>query len=177
MLTEQELNKIFSWLPYRADWPVDRDDDDTITGYYGDLISNLTKNKLFDTYYSNDSGLGNFLGFICYPPGHKEYNGNAIMVYINLCAPLAVYGQTTFQRLSNGYAYNFLKTDAVCTVTDVQLKEIENEIIEILSKYNLILIDKAFAGTPLPNEIAESLKHENHNQGNRYLHGLFQETD
>jgi hypothetical protein len=98
-------------------------------------------------------------------------------VYISLCAPIAVYGQTTFQKLSNGYAYNFLKTDAACTVTDVQLKEIENEIINILSKNNLKVIDKEFAGKPLPKEIAEDLKHENHNQGNQYLHGLFQETD
>ena len=72
MLTEQEINKIFSWLPYRDSWTVDRNQiDDNIEGYYGSLIKELTNNDLFETYYSQDGGLSNYLDFICYPKGHK----------------------------------------------------------------------------------------------------------
>jgi hypothetical protein len=50
--TEEELNKNFSWLPYRQDWPVDRNQkEDNILSYYGDLVNSLTKNDSFDTYY------------------------------------------------------------------------------------------------------------------------------
>ena len=49
MLTEQEVNKIFSWLPYRDSWIVNRNQaNDNIESYYGNLIKNLTKNNLFN---------------------------------------------------------------------------------------------------------------------------------
>ena len=177
MLTEQELNKIFSWLPYRPEWPVDRDDDDTITSYYGDLISNLTKNKLFDTYYSQDGGMTNYLEFICYPKGHTEYDGPAIMICVSLCAPIAVYGQTTFHKTTKSEGYNFITIASVGSVTAVHLKEIENEILSVLKKKWLILIDKDFASKVLPGEVAKNLEDQNLNFGNQYLHGLFQSQD
>ena len=68
MLTEQEVNKIFSWSPYRNSWTVDRNQiDDNIESYYGDLIKELTKNNLFETYYYQDGGLSNFLNSFVIP--------------------------------------------------------------------------------------------------------------
>jgi hypothetical protein len=55
--------------------------------------------------------------------------------------------------------------------------KIETEIIDILKRSNLNLIDQEFASRPLPETIAESLQGENHNIGNQYLHGLFQKID
>lgn len=62
MFTEEELNRIFSWLPYRKDWPVDRNQrKDNIEGYFGGLISKFTDNIHFETYYSQDGGMTNYL--------------------------------------------------------------------------------------------------------------------
>jgi hypothetical protein len=96
MLTDQEINKIFSWQPYRDDWAIDRNQkNDNISSYYGNLINYLTKNSSFDTYYSEDGGLGNYLDFICYPKGYITYEGNAILVCISLCAPKPLLNKNT----------------------------------------------------------------------------------
>ncbi|MCF1716844.1 hypothetical protein L0U88_19535 [Flavihumibacter sp. RY-1] len=134
MLTEKEVNKIFSWLPYRDSWTVDRNQiDDNIKGYYGDLISKLTQNLLFDTYYSEDGGLGNYLEFMCYPKGRDTYQGNAIIVCISLCAPVAAYGQTTFSKTLNTVVWGGLFiADKIGDITDTSLKIIEKEINSLL---------------------------------------------
>ena len=179
MLTEQEANKIFSWQPYRDDWTVDRNQvKDNINSYYGDLISNLTKNPLFDTYYSEDGGLGNYLEFICYPKGHISYKGNAILVCISLCAPIAAYGQTTFTKEVDFIGWGGLfSANQIGDITDITLRSIENEIKSILLRQNLSLLDKEFASKQLPDEVIEALKYENHNDGSQYLQGIFQKTD
>lgn len=179
MLTEQEINRIFSWLPYREDWPVDRNQsNDNIETYYGELIRQITQNKLFDTYYSEDGGLGNYLEFFCYPIGHRTYEGNAVLVCVSLCAPVAAYGQTTMWKTSDSFGWGeMFSPDKVNVISDVGLFEIEKEIQNIFRNHKLTLVDKVFAGRPLPAEVAESLKYENHNEGNQYLHGLFQKTD
>lgn len=179
MLTDQEANRIFSWLPYRDDWTVDRNKtNDKISEHYGDLIKSLTQNKLFDSYYSEDGGLGNYLEFFCFPSGHQTYEGNAIIVCISLCAPIAAYGQTTFQKTYNSYGWgDFFSPDKIGFISDAMLERIEKEIQTILANNNLTLVDKEFASKPLPVEIAENLQYENHNEGNQYLHGLFQKTD
>jgi hypothetical protein len=179
MLTEQELQKVFSWLPYRQDWPVDTSqNDDSIDLYYGDLIKSLTQNRLFDTFYSEDGGLGNYLEFICYPVGHKTYEGNAILVCVSLCSPVASYGQTT---LSKGVDFigwgNLFSPEKAGLISDNSLTEIEKEIKGVLTTQRLTLLDKEFAGRPLPDDVAENLTLENHNKGSQYLHGIFQKTD
>ncbi len=178
MLTEQEVNKIFSWLPYRDSWTVDRNKaDDNIQGYYGDLIHELSNNNLFQTYYSQDGGLSNYLEFFCYPNGHDVYDDNAIAVYVNLCAPVAAYGQIKFTKTTNSWGWGFIEPETIGLITDNKLADIEKEVISILKKYKLNLLDKEFACKTLPKEVVEVLKGENHNQGNQYLHGLFQVTD
>jgi hypothetical protein len=178
MLTEQELNKIFSWLPYRPDWPEhDNRKIDNVIAYYTDLIKNFTENKLFETYCSQDGGMTNYLEFICYPIGLREYDGPAIMVCVSLYAPVAAYGQTTFHKTNNSKGYKFITVDSVGLVVATQLKTIENEIVNILKKKSLILIDKDFASKVLPDEVAVNLEHQNLNYGNQYLNGLFQWQD
>jgi hypothetical protein len=179
MLTEQEVNKIFSWQPYRDNWIVDRNQiDDNINAYYGDLIKRLTQNILFDTYYSEDGGLGNYLEFMCYPKGHDTYQGNAITVCISLCAPVAAYGQTTFSKTHDTIGWGSLfSADKIGDITDTSLTDIENEIKSLLLQHNLSLIDKEFASKLLPDEVIEALKYENHNDGIQYLQGIFQKTD
>ena len=179
MLTEQEVNKIFSWLPYRDSWTVDRNKiDDNINGYYGDLISMLTQNLLFDTYYSEDGGSGNYLEFMCYPKGHDTYQGNAIIVCISLCAPVAAYGQTTFSKMPDSIGWGGLfNADRIGDISDTSLANIEKEVKALLHKHNLTLLDKEFASKQLPDEVIEALRYENHNDGVQYLHGIFQKTD
>jgi hypothetical protein len=178
MLTEQEVNKIFSWLPYRDSWTVDRNQvDDNIENYYGNLISELTKNDFFETYYSQDGGLSNYLEFICYPKGHETYNDNSILVCVSLCSPIAAYGETRFTKTISSWGWGFIKPEQVSSISDKKLINIEKKILRILVKYKLQIVDKDFTCKLLPDEVVENLKDENHNEGNQYLHGLFQVTD
>lgn len=177
MLTDQELNKIFSWLPYRSDWPVNKTRDaDNVEVYFGDLISSFRNNENFNVYEPQDGGNSNFLEFICFPK-EELYNGNAIAVYISLCAPLACYGQTQFFRNEKFSGHNFLKADMVGVVADDQLKDIEDEIIDILNQNELKLISQEFANRPLPQDVVDKMKNNNLNFGDRYLNGLFQWMD
>lgn len=179
MLTETEINKIFSWLPYREDWPVDRNQrEDNIEKNYGPLIHQLTQNKWFDTYYSENGSLGNYLEFICYPGGYNEYNGNAILVCISVCSPFAAYGQIIIHKEHNSFGRGAMfSPDQAYSITDPALLEIEKQINIALNRSNLYLFDKDFLSKPLPGEIANSLKTESHNEGSQYLHGIFQKTD
>ena len=178
MLTEQEVNKIFSWQPYRDNWIVDRNQIENINAYYGDLITKLTQNALFDTYYSEDGGLGNYLEFMCYPKGYETYQGNAITVCISLCAPIAAYGQTTFSKMNNSIGWGSLfSADKIGDITDTSLTNIEKELKALLLQHNLKLLEKEFASKQLPDDVIEALKHENHNDGIQYLQGIFQKTD
>ena len=152
--------------------------DDNIQSYYGELIHNLSNNPSFDTYFAEDGGLGNYLEFFCYPKGHTTYTGYAILVCISLCAPIAAYGQTTLNKQVDSIGWGSLfSPDEMYTITDVSLTSIENEIKSILLRQNLSLLDKDFASRLLPEEVVESLKNENHNDGNQFLHGIFQKTD
>lgn len=62
-------------------------------------------------------------------------------------------------------------------ITDTSLTNIENEIKVLLLQHNLTLLDKEFASKQLPDEVIEAMRHENHNDGNQYLQGIFQKTD
>ena len=179
MLTQKEFNNIFNWMPYRDDWSIDRNPtNEEIKSYYGNLISDLSENLLFSTYYSQDGGMGNYLEFICYPLGNDLYDGNAIMVCISLCAPIAVYGQTRLIKFNQtDYGWNFLSVDFVGIVLDENLKEIESKIKQILSIHNINEIDKEFASRSLPTEMIDDTNYENLNTGNQYLNGLFQHID
>ena len=179
MLTEQELNKVFSWQPYRDSWTVDRNQvEDNINSYYGELICKLTQNLIFDTQYSEDGGLGNYLEFICYPKGHDTYEGNALIVCVSLCAPVVAYGQLTISKRPGSFGWSGLfSADTIGDITDATLTNIENEVKSILVQNNLSLLDKEFASRRLPDAVIEALRYDNHNDGEQYLQGIFQKTD
>jgi hypothetical protein len=179
MLTEEELNKIFSWEPYRDDWPVNRNlNDDKINLHYGELIYSLTHNHKFEAYYSEDGGMANYLEFVCFPLERKLENGYAILVCVSLCAPIAAYGQTTFHKTNSFFGWGgMFAAEAVGVVTDTQLAEIEQEVSVILAKRDLFILDYDFACRLLPDEVAAQLESENHNEGRQYLHGIFQKCD
>jgi hypothetical protein len=178
-LTDQELNRIFSWLPYRDDWPVDRNQaKDGIQEYYGALIDQLINSELFCTYYSEDGGLGNYLEFFCYPIGRSTYEGNAVVVCVSLCAPLAAYGQTKIWIAEDSFGWGELfSPDNTNVVGDTELFDIEKEIKRILISYKLNLLDGDLAIKALPTEVIQGLQFENHNDGDQYLHGIFQKID
>ena len=179
MLTEQEVNRIFSWLPYREEWPVDRNKiNDGIHEFYGVLIERLKCHPLFHTFYSEDGGLGNYLEFICYPHGHGWQNGNAVLVCVSLCAPLAAYGQTTYRKTDNSFSWGGLfHPNHTGLIQDVGLREIEKEIKMILLQKNLQILGREFVSKPLPTSVVNDPQYENHNKGGQYLHGLFQKMD
>ena len=179
MLTEQELNNIFSWRPYREDWVVDRNKKhDNINSHYGDLIINFTENTSFDTYYSEDGGLGNYLEFVCYPTVQNHYTGNAILVCVSLCSPYATYGQIAVYKDNNSFGLGQLfSPDKAYEISDLKLKVIESIIKNILSDNKLCMLDNEFLSRQLPTEVADNLKFENHNEGTQYLQGIFQKTD
>jgi hypothetical protein len=179
MFSDREINKIFSWVPYREDWPIDRNQrNDGIEEFYGDLIRNLTENNLFDTEYSERGEMGNYLEFICYPSGWSIYNGNAIIVCVSLCAPIAAYGQISITKKSGFFGRSGLfSPEYTCSISDDRLIEMEKAVKKMLLDHNLQLLDKDFANRLLPQGLAEQLKHENHNEGDRYLHGIFQKFD
>jgi hypothetical protein len=179
MLTEQEANRIFSWRPYRDSWPVDRNQvDDSIVSYYGDLIDSLTTHSQFDALYSEDGSLGNYLEFMCYPKGHEEYEGHAILVCISLCSPFAVYGQIKVFKTTDSFSWGHMfSPENAYNVSDSNLFDIEKIVKAIILNHNLKFLDTEFLSRQLPGEVAVSLKHENHNEGTQYLHGIFQKTD
>jgi hypothetical protein len=112
------------------------------------------------------------------PKGHKTYEGNAVLACIRLCAPVAVYGQTTLSKevdfIGRGGLFS---ADKIGAITDTSLKSIESDIKAVLHQHGLSFLDKEFASRQLPDEVIEELKHENHNEGNQYLHGIFQKID
>ena len=179
ILTEQEANKIFSWQPYRDDWTVDRNKiEDNIESYYGNLIKDFMNNSSFDTFFSEDGGLGNYLEFICNPAGHVEYEGNGILVCISLCSPYCTYGQITIYKDQKSFGRsNIFNPENAYQISDPHLFQIENSIIDIFKSHNISLLDTEFLSKQLPLEIAQNLKFENHNKGSQYLHGIFQKTD
>ena len=142
MLTEQELNKIFSWLPYRDTWIIDKRGKAVYQSgkeVYQDLIYDFTNNQHFETLYSQDGGMSNYLEFFCYPINHKVGRINAIIVCVSLCAPIAAYGQTTvYSRDSRRFfGYDFLEAENVGVVIDTQLLPIQDQISAILIKHNV----------------------------------------
>jgi hypothetical protein len=179
MLTQEELDRIFAWNPYRDDWPVNRNvHDDNIGSHYGELIHSLTHNNFFESYYSEDGGMANYLEFVCFPLERNYESGYAILVCISLCSPYAAYGQTTFHKTNNFFGWGgMFPAEDIGVITDPRLVKIEQEIRLILARQGLFLIDSDLACRPLPEEIALQLESENHNEGRQYLHGIFQKSD
>ena len=177
MLSEIEYDKIFSWLPYQDTWPIDRNNvDDNINNHYGSLISELVDNSIFSTEQTQDGGMSNYLEFICYPKGFEFYSGPAIMLCISLCAPVASYGEVEFTKAHNYSGLSgFIDPESVGIVTLPMLIPVQRNIVEILKKHEIGVIDSQLACKPLTGAKIASM--ENLNFGTQYLHGLFQWMD
>lgn len=178
-LTEQELYKIFSWQPYRADWPVNMNERiDNIDTRYGRLTDRLKDDTGFSTYQTGEGGMGNYLEFLCYPAFTGHYKGSCILVCVSLCCPFAAYGQTTLTIEDNFIGWGgIFKPETTSVITDASLTEVARAISTILQENDVHLLNRHFASKYLPDEVAESIKLENHNEGVQYLHGIFQKND
>lgn len=176
MLTLSEVEKIASWQPYRDNWPVDRNlTDDNILRFYGQLIKDMNNNSVFECTQTQDGSMTNYLEFICYPKKDLQKIQQCIMVCVSLCAPVAAYGETTFEKTDKALSFSFLIPESVGMVEAAELKPIEKEIISILKKQNCEIVNKEFASQKLPEVISQSL--DSLNFGDQVLHGLFQWTD
>ncbi len=177
MLSEIEYDNIFNWLPYRDTWPIDRNRvNDNISTYYGSLRSDIVGSSVFTAEQTQDGGMSNYLEFICYPKGSGFYSGPAIMLCISLCAPVASYGEVEFTKAHNYSGLSgFIEPESVGVVTQHMLIPVRANIVEILKKHEIDIIDSLLSCKPLPSAIIASM--ENLNFGNQYLHGLFQCTD
>ena len=138
MLSEEELNRICLYQPYRDGWILGFDPyQHEIDNYYGKLIESLS-----------------------------------------LFAPIAAYGQIDIHKEDKFFGWNGLfKPELTRIINDTELFKIEKEIIILISKQKLTLLDPLFVSKILPEQIYNDIKDENHNFGNQYLHGIFQKFD
>jgi hypothetical protein len=178
-LTQQELRKIYCWMPYRDDWSIGRTNrEDIISTFYKELIKSIGSSDQFDSYNSEEGGRANYLEFFCYPTGHAFYSGNAIQVCISLCSPIVAYGQNEITKNENSFGWNpMFSADAVGIITDESLKQIELELLKLFSNNKLGLLATELAIQAMPKEVADEVQQENHNEGNQILHGIFQKID
>jgi len=79
--------------------------------------------------------LGNYLEFICYPNGHTNYEGNAVIVCVSLCSPVAAYGQITFSKRVDFIGWgNLFRPNEIGIISDNSLNEIETEVEKNIGK-------------------------------------------
>jgi hypothetical protein len=176
MLTLSELELIAKWQPYRPDWPVDRNlTDDNILKHYGQLIKDMNNDQGFECTQTQDGQMTNYLEFICYPKEQTKQAQECIMVCVSLCAPVAAYGQTRFEKNEKSLSFSFLVPETLGIIPSKQLKPIEERIVALLKKQHCEIIDKEFASKKLPESINENL--DSLNFGNQVLHALFQWND
>jgi hypothetical protein len=174
MLSETELENVFSWKPYREDWPLNTLNDQTILSHFGPLIKDMINNQVFECTQTQAGDLTNYLEFLCYPSTVKD-NGtdqSGVLVCVSLCAPVVAYCETVFTKDKKSFAYAFPDPAQVSIVEDPTLRPIEKALKTILKKYDLQIISNEYATQVLPPQMAEKL--DSLNFGNKILHGIFQ---
>jgi hypothetical protein len=174
MLSETEFQNVFSWKPYREDWPLNTLNDQTILSHFGPLIKDMINNPAFECTQTQAGDLTNYLEFLCYPSTIKDdgTDQSGILVCVSLCAPVAAYCETLFKKDKKSFAYAFPDPAHVSVVGHPNLKPIEKALKSILKKYNLDIISNEYATRDLPPQMADKL--ESLNFGKKILHGLFQ---
>ena len=179
MLTHKELQKVYSWQPYREDWAVDRNKkEDNIEHFYGNLIKSKLLNDVFDSFYSEDGNLGNYLEFFCYPKVQSLYSGNSIQICISLCSPVVAYGQSTVHKTKDSFGLGHMfSAESIGKITDSSLTVMEIELKRLIANYDLVMLTCELAARRLPQEVADEVQEENHNTGNQVLQGIFQKID
>ena len=176
-LTLDEIEKIGKWKPYRPDWPVDINlpfGEDGQQERYGRLIHSFTKNEKFASIQYQDGGMSNFIEFICFKHGAHGLNLEAIDVSINLCAPVATYGQVSFFRQKDNHGLTHPEAKDLEQIKSDDLKDIEKEIRRILADNEVsILLTQFLDQNLLPGLVIE----ENLLEGQKMFNYLFQWTD
>jgi hypothetical protein len=176
-LTFDEIEKIGKWKPYRPEWPVDRNlpfDEDGQRERYGRLIDSFTKSEKFETIQYQDGRMSNFIEFICFRPKVQGLNLEAIDVFVNLCAPIATYGQVNFFRRKDSHGLSHPDAKDLGQVKSRDLKDIEKEVKEILSDNDVAILPTNFLDQDLsPGLVIE----KNLLEGQKLFNYLFQWTD
>jgi hypothetical protein len=174
MFTESELDNVLNWLPYRADWKVDRNSNDDFTNsYIKKLIGDFSENPYFKLLVTHDGGMSNYLEFVCYPAIQDIYAGDAIIVLISLCAPMATYGQIDISIEPKYTGHNDFQAEQAGVVTSFELIEIELEVKRLLRHSNILILDREYLIKPLPKGIITS---NDFLLGDQCLHGIFQQA-
>jgi len=176
-LKKSEIIKIGNWEPYKYEWKINRNlisPDDNINLYYGNLISSLTNNSKFKCEQTEDGGLSNFLEFICYEKKSRGDGIQVLILFINLCAPIATFGQTTASVWNKVIGYSYPKTEELGIIRNNKLSEIANELSEILKENSIALYDH----NELNIDLIEGLEiKENLIEGKKMFNYLFQMID
>ncbi len=175
MLSEKELENIFSWRPYRPDWPINRASlEHSILEHYGTLIKDMVNNPVFDCTQTQTGEITNYLEFLCYPSTGKSgsIERAGLLVCVSLCAPVVAYGETIYKIDSKSFAYAFPDANQLGAVETKTLLPVEQELHKIFAKHQLGIVSASYAAQPLPADMAASL--DSLNFGNTRLHALFQ---
>jgi hypothetical protein len=180
MLSELELENVFSWKPYRTDWNISlkRSDqnlsDQTILAHFGPLIKEMINNPAFSCTQTQAGDITNYLEFLCYPASADKNipEERGLLVCVSLCAPLVAFGETLFRKDDKSFAYAFLDPALVGIVHNRNLKVIEQHLHEIISRHKLQVVTSTYASQELPKHLADNL--DSLNFGNKILHGIFQ---
>ncbi len=174
MLSESELERIFAWKPYRAEWPIDRSAlEQTVLSHYGSLIKDMVNNPIFDCTQTQTGETTNYLEFLCYPAGNVVNIDRAgVLVCVSLCAPLVAYGETVYKKDKKSFAYAFPDPSQLNLIETLNLMPVEKELKTIFEKHRLQILPADYAAQPLNKEMAENL--DSLNLGQTKLAALFQ---
>lgn len=176
-LTFDEIEKIGKWKPYRPEWPINIGlpfGEGKQLERYERLIHSFTKNEKFETIQYQDGGMSNFIEFICFLPKSQGLNHEAIDVFINLCAPIATYGQVEFFRQRDSHGLNHPEAKDLGQINTENLNDIEEEVKRILSANDVAILPTQFLDQELlPGLVIE----ENLLEGQKLFNYLFQWTD
>ncbi|MFM7855501.1 MAG: hypothetical protein ACKO96_27145, partial [Flammeovirgaceae bacterium] len=172
-LTLDEIKKIGEWKPYRQVWDFNHifstEDETEIEQHYKKISYAFTDNIHFDCIESQDGGLTNYLEYLCYKPKSSGLEIESIVVYINLNAPIATYGQARMFIQGKDFGLTHPRVNDLGQIKNDSLKEIETEIKSILTRHGIINLDKEF----LEKELADGLKiKENLLDGDRLFNYL-----
>lgn len=176
MFTREELVNIISWLPYRPDWPIDRNrEDDGIKAHYGALLQEIKSIAGSQAKIIQDGGISNYIEIICFPKDQDLLKTPAFLVCISLCAPVAAYGEIAVTDGVEFFAWEPLECMSVGKVTTPTLKTIEKDVLAILQRHSIQLLSKDFACLKMDAELQDKMISSF--SGKSLFDGIFQWED
>jgi hypothetical protein len=183
ILTDEELKRIIAWQPYRQDWPINRNlVEDNIEFHYGSLLNSFRYNSKFNYFITEDGGISNYIGIICYPIDCTVGAIDSIMVFISLCAPIYTYGQVSVfisESPNSSFGWGYIEPEAIGVIRNhFLLESIEKEIQNIAVNEGLKMLSSEEASFKIPKDLYDNDKltlslHE----GDQLFHAIFQVMD